>query len=668
MKSLRFGWTGKILRVDLDRKKTTEISTDRYAPHAIGGRAMGARIYWEEVAPDISAFAPENRLIFTTGPAVGTLAPSANRVFVTAKSPTPYPVECYFFSSMGGHLGAELKFAGFDGIIICGRASAPVYLWICDGNVEIRDAVPIWGMISRDAQLAIKKNHGEQTRSLVIGPAGEHLCREAIITCDTAFATGQGGFGAVMGSKNLKAIAVRGTGCVRVAKPEELIKLYGYFSKMATCKPGEGRRPSVKFIQYYTSALKKGPEKYVRTEADDSAIGEEVAKGLVTKRFGGCFACPLSCLIGWQFNDNSIPGGAGCCNENKFCIKVENDYYGGKPLGRSLIEAARLHDDLGLSETQTGFKFEYEWFRHLANAGLLTEENTGLPIAEMGSSEFWRKYLHQIAFREGIGDLLAEGEERFFAGLLDILPDARKEEARMIRDYWLIKGGHGYYGHWGGGKITDALSVVQQATEIRTNLQTSGIFLNPNSKSCYLSPEENKKTARAGAIKYFGTEKVLDPHSMEGKVSAAIYIQDFSFVSDSINFCRWIFPKAYSDYTPDHLGDIAFGSKIFSAVTGIMMSEAEIMETVGERGTNLERIIMIREGRRRKHDMFNEIVFERNKKWLSKETFTKAMDEYYIARGWDPETGIPIRGKLEQLELHDVADEAETRYGIRLPA
>ena len=667
MDALQFGWTGKILRVDLASKTTADVPTSRYAPHSIGGRVMGAKIYWEEVAPDVSAFAPENRLIFTTGPAVGTLAPSANRVFITGKSPTPYPVECYFFSSMGGHWGAELKFAGYDGIIIHGRAPEPVYLWINDGNAEIRDARPLWGMISRDVQLAIKKVHGDLTRSVVIGPAGEHLCREAIITSDTAFAAGQGGFGAVMGAKNLKAIAVRGTGCVRVAKPAELIGLYDYFSKLATCKPGEGRQPPVRNMQYYTSAL-KGASKQVWDETDDSALGVEVAKGLVKKRFGGCFACPLSCLIGWQFLDHSIPGGAGNCNENKFCIKAENDYYGGKLVGRSLIEAVRLHDDLGLSETQTGFKYEYEWFRHLVNAGLLTEENTGLPIEKIGSSEFWRKYLHHIAFREGIGALLAEGEERFFVGLLNILPNEQKEEARRIRDYWLIKGGYGYYGHWGGGLIRGALNVVQQATEIRMNLQSPLILLNPNGKTCYLPPEDEKKTARTGAMKYFGTEKVLDRHSLEGKIPAAIYIQDFSLVSDSITYCRWIFPKAYSDYTHDHLGDVAIGSKIFAAVTGIEMSEAEIVKNVGERGTNIERMIMIREGRRRKHDTYNETVFERNKNWLSKETFAKAMDEYYKARGWDIETGIPTREKLEQLELDHMAEEIETQHGIKLPS
>jgi aldehyde:ferredoxin oxidoreductase len=330
------------------------------------------------------------------------------------------------------------------------------------------------------------------------------------------------------------------------------------------------------------------------------------------------------------------------------------------------MEAVRLHDDLGLSETQTGFKFEYEWFRHLVDEGLLTEENTGLPTEKIGSSVFWKRYLHQIAYREGIGALLAEGEERFFAGLIYILPDARKEAARRIRDHWLIKGGYGYYGHWAGGKITGALSLVQQATEIRMNLQSQGIFLSPDAKTCYLPPGELRKTAKAGAMKYFGTEKVLDRHSLEGKIPAAIYIQDFSFVSDSITYCRWIFPKAYSHYTLDHLGDVAIGSPIFSAVTGIEIGETGILKTVGERGTNLERMILVREGRRRKHDTFNRTVFERNENWLSKEAFAKAMDEYYQARGWRIDTGIPTREKLEELELRDVAEEMETRYGVKL--
>ena len=439
----RYGWAGKILRVDLTTGRTTDIPTSKYVPEFMGGRALGARIYWDEVPPETGAYAPENKLIFMTGPAVGTLAPTANRVTVTGKSPVPYPVECYFYSSMGGHWGPELKFAGYDGLVVQGRALEPSYLWIHDGGAEIRDAKHLWGKISRDAQIGIRKIHGETTRSVVIGPAGENLCREAIISSDTAFATGQGGFGAVMGSKNLKAIAVKGSGGVSVAKPAELMKLYDYFARLATCKPGEGRQNPVRYMKYYTSAIRGVLVDHRIDDVDDSAIGEEVDRGWVKRRAGGCFACPVSCLIGWKFNNSSIPGGAGCCNENKFCINVERAHYGGKPIGRALIEAARLHDDLGLSETQTGFKYEYEWFFHLVKEGILTRENTGLPVDQLGSSEFWRAYLHQIVRREGIGALVAEGEERFFVDLMKLIPEGLRGRAQAIRDHWLPKGSYG---------------------------------------------------------------------------------------------------------------------------------------------------------------------------------------------------------------------------------
>lgn len=667
MVDLKYGYVGKILRVDLTSKAISEIKTSKYAPEFIGGRAMGAAIYWEEVAPEITAYDPANRLIFMAGPTVGTLAPSANRVFITAKSPVPYPEDCYFFSSMGGHWGPELKFAGYDGLIVQGKASEPVYLWINDGTTEIRDAVHLWGMISREVQLEIKARHGDMTRSVVIGPAGENLCREAIISCDTAFAAGLGGFGAVMGSKNLKAIAVRGTGGVRVARPAELFQLYDHFARLATCKPGEGRQNPVRYMKYFTRSLRNAPPDSGRYEEDNSAIGEEVALGSVKRKHGGCFACPLSCLMGWQFKDGSIPGGAGNCNETKFCLNVENDYYGGKAVGRALIEAVRLHDDFGLSETQTGFKFEYEWFWNLVKAGILTKENTGLPIDKIGSSEFWNKYLHQIAYREGIGALLAEGEERFFVKLMEMIPEHQRDTVKRIGDHWLVKNGCGYYVHWAGGRLKNALSVVKRAGQVRSHQQTIAHFVSPNAKSCYLSSEDLEKTVKAGAIKYFGTEKILDQYSFEAKIPAAVYLQDYSFVSDSVPYCRWVFPKGYSWYTPDHLGDVSIGSKIFTAVTGIEMTEDQMLKAVGERGWNLERMIMVREGRRRQHDDYNDTVFERHKKWLSKDVFQKAMDEYYQERGWDLKTGIPKRENLERLNLDYLADELEEKYGIAVP-
>jgi aldehyde:ferredoxin oxidoreductase len=223
-----YGWVGKILRVDLTTGIISEVPTANYVPKYIGGRGIGAKIHWDEITPAVGAFDPQNKLTFMTGPLVGTPAPSASRTTVQAVSPMTYPEELYASSTVGGHWGPELKFAGYDGIIIQGKSPSPVYLWIHDGLAEIRDAKHLWGLNTYDSQKAIWETHGKKTRILTIGPAGEHLVRMAIILSDVSSTSGTPGYGAVMGAKNLKAIAVNGTGGVPVAKPQELLDLAYY--------------------------------------------------------------------------------------------------------------------------------------------------------------------------------------------------------------------------------------------------------------------------------------------------------------------------------------------------------------------------------------------------------------------------------------------------------
>ncbi|MDO8671366.1 MAG: aldehyde ferredoxin oxidoreductase N-terminal domain-containing protein, partial [Dehalococcoidia bacterium] len=173
-----YGWTGRILRVDLTTGKIEETPTSDYVPKFIGGRGVAAMIYWEEVPPECRAFDPENALIMMTGPANGTLSPSASRFTVAHKSPVPLH-ETYTYSVPGGHWSAELKFAGYDGLVVRGKSAKPVYLWIDDGKVELRSAELLWGMTLSQLTLAVEKLHGWQARVLGIGPAGENLCRQA---------------------------------------------------------------------------------------------------------------------------------------------------------------------------------------------------------------------------------------------------------------------------------------------------------------------------------------------------------------------------------------------------------------------------------------------------------------------------------------------------------
>ncbi|MCW4021250.1 MAG: aldehyde:ferredoxin oxidoreductase, partial [Candidatus Bathyarchaeota archaeon] len=236
---VNYGWIGKILQVDLTGHRVSKLDTKKYAEAFIGGRGVAARIAWEELPPNVDAFDPENRLIFMTGPLTGTLAPTCGgRMVVCGAAPQAYPTTHYTRSNMGGFWGAELKYAGYDGVVVYGQADEHVYIWVDNGKVEIVDAKDLWGLDTFETQEALFERHGRGTRVVCIGPAGENLVRIAVIHSEIENAAGQGGFGAVMGSKNLKAIAVRGAGEVAIARPKEFVGACRYVKKMAQTSRG----------------------------------------------------------------------------------------------------------------------------------------------------------------------------------------------------------------------------------------------------------------------------------------------------------------------------------------------------------------------------------------------------------------------------------------------
>jgi len=218
------GWTGKILRVDLSSGKISHLDTAQYVPKFIGGLGIAAKIAWDELRPGVGPFDPENMLMIMAGPLTGTLASGAGRVEVVGIAPQQRP-PVFSRSGMGGHWGAELKYAGFDGIVVGGVSAKPVYVWIDNSKVEIRDAGELWGTGTYSTTMVLRAIHGPKTRVVSCGQAGENLSRIAVIQTETGNAAGQGGYGGVMGSKRLKAIAVRGTKGVKVARPAEFLEL-----------------------------------------------------------------------------------------------------------------------------------------------------------------------------------------------------------------------------------------------------------------------------------------------------------------------------------------------------------------------------------------------------------------------------------------------------------
>jgi aldehyde:ferredoxin oxidoreductase len=230
--SVMHGWVGKILQVNLTDSEISTISTQPYAEQYLGGRGIASRLYWEKVLPGVKAFDPENHLIFMAGTLVATGAQGATRLTIVGKSPMTLP-EGYCYGNMGGFFGAELKKAGFDGIIISGSAPRPIYIWINDNKIELRDASSLWGQGAYRTGEMLQQAHGKNVRFCTIGVAGERLVRTAIAFA-SHHSTSTAGFGAVMGSKNLKAIAVKGTGKLFVANPEKLKELNLYTAKI--CK------------------------------------------------------------------------------------------------------------------------------------------------------------------------------------------------------------------------------------------------------------------------------------------------------------------------------------------------------------------------------------------------------------------------------------------------
>lgn len=225
-----FGYAGKILRVDLSSGEIGQFPTAEYAGDFLGGRGIAAALYWDEVPPDAGAFDPENRLIFMTGPLAGVSGLAGSRWTICGKSPATDP-ELFCYSNLGGRWGAKLKFSGYDGIVIQGASHKPVYLFIDEGRAELKDASPLWGKGAAEARESLKGEHGKSTGVVATGPAGENAVTFASLLADDD-SSGSSGFGAVMGSKKLKAIAVRGKGKTDVADPERLGELKEYIRKL----------------------------------------------------------------------------------------------------------------------------------------------------------------------------------------------------------------------------------------------------------------------------------------------------------------------------------------------------------------------------------------------------------------------------------------------------
>lgn len=632
-----FGWTGRILQVDLAERKITDFSTEAYDKY-LGGRGIASRIYWEGVKPGTRAFDPENRLIFMTGPLVATGVQAATRMVVAGKSPMACP-EGYCYGNLGGFAGAGLKKAGFDGIVIEGKADRPVYLWIHDGEAELRDASSLWGLGAYRTGECLEQAHGSRVCYLTTGVAGEKQVRSAVILASHQ-STSCAGFGAVMGSKNLKAIAVSGSGQPAVARQEKLHELNRY-----TLRVGRRLRLSIPPII---------------TNTNHSHWLEVIGKG-------GCYQCAMECTRGLYRYGKRLEGYRRCqAMEYYLPWRYDRD---DEPVD-TFFDAPTLANDYSISTFE--LQSVVDWLYACHRSGCLTEQETGLPLSRIGTREFLERLLRSIAYREGFGDLLAEGLWR--AGE-KVSPAARAQFSHAVAPI----GQHDMAPP--RAFVANALTYPMEP-RIHQPLIHEVSFVIAAWNINRVQPGATMVTGRVFhdiARAFWGGEEAGNVASYEGKALAAKKIQDRTYIKDSLGLCDFAWPITYSLNTPDNVGDPDLEAKLFAAVTGV---EAEDLNNFGERICQLQRAILLREGRKVPEadypPAFNfteplrtnargqvmlvpgpdEEPVAATGNVLDRDRFDSLLREYYRLRGWSDE-GIPRRETLVSLGMDDIAEEIQ---------
>jgi aldehyde:ferredoxin oxidoreductase len=623
-----FGWCGKILDVDLTRSRITHRNTLDYAGLFLGGRGIATRIYWEDVPPEVKAFDPENRLILMTGPLGATGAQGASRFEVVGKSPMLLP-EGFCYGNLGGFFGPYLKRAGYDGLVISGKAEKPVYLWIEDEKVEIRDAASLWGQGVYAVSNWLKETHGQNTRFVTMGVAGENLCRTSNLMTDNE-GSATGGFGAVMGSKHLKAVAVLGTGNPQVAHPEDLKALSRKIIALNKRAPAPAPFP---------------PDQVVRSGK------------------ASCYQCGIDCTMRNTYRTASGREMVRKC-QAMFVYSAWSMRRPGEPAETSL-DATGICNDLSLCTMEMSNVIA--WLAACHKSGYLTSEQIGVDMTTLGTRSFFENLARMIAHRQGLGDILAQGLLR--AGE-KLGAEARKHFSNEVsgvgagasysaREYMMNGLLYAFEPRQPIAMLHEISRIIGQWVVHQDHPEAS-----PVSSDVY----------RAAAKAFWNHDKAWDLNSPEGKAMAATRIIDRTLVKDSLGLCDSSWPLMVTGNTPDRLGDPALESQLFSAVTGMETGEEELYR-YGERIFNLERAILLREGRRAKVDdvpaEFNftdpvqtvfmnpkvlvpgpgDEVLSRRGKVLKRKDFETMRKEFYELRGWDPDTGLQKPETLEKLAL-----------------
>ncbi|CAB49318.1 aor-1 tungsten-containing aldehyde ferredoxin oxidoreductase [Pyrococcus abyssi GE5] len=624
-----YGYAGKILRVDLSKRSYEVTGLDKkVAKMFIGGRGFNiARLYWE-VPPEISPLSEHNKLMLSTGPLAGTGFPLGSRLNVSARSPQ---TGLLGDSNVGGHFGAEMKYAGFDQIIIEGKSDKPVYLYITESGVEFMDAEGLWGLRVSEAHREILRELGDwRVQTAIIGPAAENFVKFAGIFFNVHRPAARTGMGTVMASKNLKAIAVRGDGFVEVAKPEEFEKLVEEIELETYAHEEYWSRRIMGTSRILLAANRIGVlpgRHFTEPEVDYAYLvsGERLALEYNVKT-RGCFSCVVPCSRVFLIKRGKYAGimGEGPEYEALAGMTVR---IGNSDLDAALY-AVKLINDLGLDVISTSEVIS--WLMELYERGDITSDEIGGLKPVWGDMETVLTLIEDIAYRRGVGDVLADGVLKAAEKL-----GKGKDIAMQVKGLEMIQADpRGLKGYGLGFAVS-----TRGADHLRSEP--------------FVELTDNPELCR----KLLGIPEACKRLGVRGKGVLVAHYENLCAVVDAIEVCKNLAENM-------NILDYEKVARLIHVTTGMKMTARDV-ELVGERIINMERAYIARLGVRREHDRLPERFLRKPlPKGASKGHVIELepmLEEYYRIRKWDPGKGIPTEKRLKELGLEDVATDLKER-------